>query len=114
MTCATSGIDRGVVIPVAAALTSVIHDATITAIGWIVVSAEGVGGAAAGLVMARRVKMTAVPQVASIFNAVGGGAAALVAAGNFVRLAGGVGISNRVMIAAVLDVIVGPLPSPAR
>jgi len=99
----------GMIVAVAAALTSIIHDATITTTGWIVLSAGGAGGAAAGLVMARRVKMTDVPQVVSIFNAVGGGAAALVAAGDFVRLAGGAGISSRVMIATVLDVIVGPV-----
>ena len=99
----------GMIVAVAAALTSVIHDATITTTGWIVLSVGGIGGAAVGLVMARRVKMTDVPQVVSIFNAVGGGAAALVAAGDFVRLAGGPGISSRVMIATVLDVIVGPV-----
>jgi H+-translocating NAD(P) transhydrogenase subunit beta len=99
----------GMIVAVAAALASVIHGATITTTGWIVLSAGGAGGAAAGLVMARRVKMTDVPQVVSIFNAVGGGAAALVAAGDFVRLAGGPGISSRVMIATVLDVIVGPI-----
>ena len=59
--------------------------------------------------MARRVKMTDVPQVVSIFNAVGGGAAALVAAGDFVRLAGGGGIPARTMTATVLDIIVGPV-----
>ena len=99
----------GMIVAVAAALTSVIHDATITTTGWVVLSVGGVGGAAVGLVMARRVKMTNVPQVVSIFNAVGGGAAALVAAGGFVRLAGGPGISSRVMIATVLDIIIGPV-----
>ena len=52
--------------------------------------------------------MTDVPQVVSIFNAVGGGAAALVAAGDFVRLAGA-GISTRGMVATVLDIIIGPV-----
>ena len=99
----------GMIVAVAAALTSVIHDHTITTTGWVVLSVGGVGGMAVGLVMARRVKMTDVPQVVSIFNAVGGGAAALVAAGGFVRLAGGDGISSRVMIATVLDIIIGPV-----
>jgi H+-translocating NAD(P) transhydrogenase subunit beta len=99
----------GMIVAVAAALTSIIHGGTITTTGWIVLSVGGAGGAAAGLVMARRVKMTDVPQIVSIFNAVGGGAAALVAAGDFVRLAGGAGVSSRVMIATVLDVIVGPV-----
>jgi H+-translocating NAD(P) transhydrogenase subunit beta len=99
----------GMIVAVAAALTSIIHGDTITTTGWVVLSVGAVGGAAVGLVMARRVKMTAVPQVVSIFNAVGGGAAALVAVGDFVRLTGGGGISSRVMIATVLDVIVGPV-----
>jgi NAD(P) transhydrogenase subunit beta len=99
----------GMIVAVAAALVSVIHDATITTTGWIVLIVGAAGGAVAGLVMARRVKMTDVPQVVSIFNAVGGGAAALVATGGFVRLAGGDGISTRVMIATVLDIIIGPV-----
>ena len=99
----------GMIIAVAAALLSVIHDHTITVTGWIVLSAGAAGGAAVGLVMARRVKMTDVPQVVSVFNAVGGGAAALVAIGDFVRLAGGAGIAGRTMIATVLDVIIGPV-----
>ena len=99
----------GMIVAVAAALTSVIHEATITTTGWIVLITGAAGGAVTGLVMARRVKMTDVPQVVSIFNAVGGGAAALVAAGDFVRLAGGAGISTRGMIATVLDMIIGPV-----
>jgi NAD(P) transhydrogenase subunit beta len=99
----------GMIVAVAAALISVIHSGTITTTGWIVLSVGGIGGGAVGLVMARRVKMTDVPQVVSIFNAVGGGAAALVAAGDFVRLVGGHDISSRIMIATVLDIIIGPV-----
>jgi H+-translocating NAD(P) transhydrogenase subunit beta len=99
----------GMIVAVAAALVSVIHDATITTTGWIVLIAGAAGGGAVGLLMARRVKMTDVPQVVSIFNAVGGGAAALVATGGFVHLAGGAGISTQVMIATVLDIIIGPV-----
>ena len=99
----------GMIVAVAAALTSVIYNGTITTTGWIVLSVGGIGGGAVGLVMARRVKMTDVPQVVSIFNAVGGGAAALVAAGDFVRLVGGHDISSRIMIATVLDIIIGPV-----
>jgi NAD(P) transhydrogenase subunit beta len=99
----------GMIVAVAAALTSVIYNGTITTTGWIVLSVGGIGGGAVGLIMARRVKMTDVPQVVSIFNAVGGGAAALVAAGDFVRLVGGHDISSRIMIATVLDIIIGPV-----
>ena len=49
-------------------------------------------GGGAGLYAARTVKMTAMPQLVSLFNAVGGGAAALVAIDDFIRLnSGGAG-----------------------
>jgi len=51
----------------------------VTAGGWVALGLGAVVGATAGVVGARRVKMTAMPQLVSIFNAVGGGAAALVA-----------------------------------
>jgi NAD(P) transhydrogenase subunit beta len=44
-------------------------------------------GAAIGAVGARKVKMTAMPQMVALFNGVGGGAAALVAAAEYHRLA---------------------------
>jgi NAD(P) transhydrogenase subunit beta len=42
-------------------------------------------GGGLGLYMARRVQMTAMPQLVSLFNAVGGGAAALVAIDDYIR-----------------------------
>ena len=42
-------------------------------------------GGGAGLYLARTVKMTAMPQLVSLFNAVGGGAAALVAIDDYIR-----------------------------
>ena len=41
-----------------------------------------------GLYMARTVKMTAMPQLVSLFNAVGGGAAALVAIDDYLKRSG--------------------------
>ena len=99
----------GMIIAVAAALAGIVHSGVITTTGWIVLAAGGLAGAATGLVMACRVKMTAVPQVVSIFNAVGGGAAALIAIGDFTRLAAGPGIPGQTMIATVLDVLIGPV-----
>src|SRR5256885_5739665 len=64
----------GMIVAVAAALTSVIHEATITTTGWIVLVTGAAGGAVAGLVMARRVKMTPVPPGLRHLYAVGGGA----------------------------------------
>ena len=43
-------------------------------------------GAAAGVVLARTIKMTAMPQMVAIFNGLGGGASALVASGEFHKL----------------------------
>ncbi|GGK75204.1 NAD(P)(+) transhydrogenase (Re/Si-specific) subunit beta [Mangrovihabitans endophyticus] len=57
-------------------------------------------GAVAGLIAARRVRMTAMPQLVSLFNAVGGGAAALIALG---EPAGG----TRAAVTGVLDVLIG-------
>jgi NAD(P) transhydrogenase subunit beta len=57
---------------------------SVTAIGIIVVGFLVGGGI--GLYLARRVAMTAMPQLVSLFNAVGGGAAALVAIDDFLRL----------------------------
>jgi NAD(P) transhydrogenase subunit beta len=59
-------------------------------------------GGTAGLVAARRVKMTAMPQLVSLFNAVGGGAAALIALGD--RAA-----STQAAVTGVLDVAIGAL-----
>src|SRR5437016_6167771 len=45
-------------------------------------------GALVGTVGARRVRMTAMPQMVALFNGVGGGAAALVAISELLKLAG--------------------------
>ena len=55
--------------------------------GSIIVVGFALGGGA-GLYTARTVKMTAMPQLVSLFNAVGGGAAALIAIDDFLRVAG--------------------------
>jgi NAD(P) transhydrogenase subunit beta len=54
---------------------------------WILVVA-GLIGSVAGVVGARRVPMTAMPQMVAIFNGAGGGAAAVVALAEFLRDAG--------------------------
>ena len=60
-------------------------------------------GAVPGAVVARRVKMTAMPQMVALFNGVGGGAAALVALAEFHELAplpGDVGADESIAIVA--------------
>ena len=99
----------GMIVAVVATLAKVVNDGTITATGWAVLGAGTAVGAAAGLPMARRVKMTAIPQLVSLFNAAGGGAAALIAVAGFVRLVTLTGspVSTRIAVATVLDVIIG-------
>src|SRR6185312_10688567 len=80
----------------------------ISATGWIVMLAGVLIGGGLGLYAARTVQMTAMPQLVSMFNAVGGGAAALVAIHDYIRLAGDVsGVAEATTITTLLDVIIG-------
>jgi NAD(P) transhydrogenase subunit beta len=74
--------------------------------GWIIILAGVAVGGGYGLYSARTVKMTAMPQLVSLFNAVGGGAAALIAIDEYLRHAGAVpGLQENV--ATVLDIAIG-------
>jgi len=64
-------------------------------------------GGGIGLYMARKVAMTAMPQLVSLFNAVGGGAAALVAIDDFVRIAGTPELSVSTAVFVVLGAAIG-------
>jgi NAD(P) transhydrogenase subunit beta len=77
----------------------------VTAIAIILVGFVFGGGI--GLYMARKVAMTAMPQLVSLFNAVGGGAAALVAIDDFVRIAGKPELSVSTAIFVVLGAAIG-------
>ncbi len=61
----------------AAAIIATLFDDRVLTFGWIALGAAV--GAAGGAVGARKVKMTAMPQMVAMFNGLGGGAAALVA-----------------------------------
>jgi NAD(P) transhydrogenase subunit beta len=75
---------------------------------WIIIGIGILVGGGLGLVFARFVKMTAMPQLVSLFNAVGGGAAALIALDDYLRLAGGsASIPLQTTVPTVLDVIIG-------
>ena len=76
-------------------------------IGWLALLLGAAVGGAFGVVRARRVKMTEIPQLVSIFNAVGGGAAAAVAFADFVLHSGGEHLLLTTSIPVVLDVIIG-------
>jgi NAD(P) transhydrogenase subunit beta len=76
-------------------------------IGWVVLLVGVALGAVFGIVQARRVKMTAIPQLVSIFNAVGGGAAAAVAFADFVAHTANTPLDLTISIPIVLDVLIG-------
>jgi NAD(P) transhydrogenase subunit beta len=101
----------GMALAVAATFAIVVDAGTITATGWAVLAAGTLIGGVIGLRTADRIKMTAVPQLVSLFNAVGGGAAGLIAVAEFVRLAGGAhgAMGSRTIVATVLDVVFGAL-----
>lgn len=64
-------------------------------------------GGAAGLALALRVAMTAMPQLVSLFNAVGGGAAALVALFDYLHVVGTPEESISTSIFVILGVVIG-------
>jgi NAD(P) transhydrogenase subunit beta len=79
---------------------------------WIIILAGIAVGGGLGLYTARTVKMTAMPQLVSLFNAVGGGAAALIAIDDYLRLSSAqsllpLSIPLEVSIPTVLDIVIG-------
>jgi NAD(P) transhydrogenase subunit beta len=95
----------GMATAIAATLAIIVHGNVISATGWIVMLAGALVGSAAGLYSARKVQMTAMPQLVSMFNAVGGGAAALVAVHDYMNA--GTGVSTTTTVTTLLDVIIG-------
>jgi NAD(P) transhydrogenase subunit beta len=75
--------------------------------GWIALVLGSALGAVYGVVRARTVKMTDIPQLVSVFNAVGGGAAAAVALADFVLHNSGSPLALTSSIPIVLDVLIG-------
>jgi NAD(P) transhydrogenase subunit beta len=75
---------------------------------WIAV-AMGIG-AIVGVVGARSVKMTAMPQMVALFNGVGGGAAALIALAEFHNLAPAAGgLAGEESVAILLSALIGSI-----
>ncbi len=99
----------GMVVAVGATLADLVtRPGGLSGAGLAIIVGGFVIGGGAGLYTARTVKMTAMPQLVSLFNAVGGGAAALVAIDDFVgRVSAGTtgGVSTTVFV--VLDVVIG-------
>ena len=92
---------------VAATVWLVADEGVIGTAGWLVLASGGLVGAALGLWAARGVKMTAMPQLVSIFNAVGGGAAALIAVNDLLQADDPAGLGARVSLPGALSVVIG-------
>jgi NAD(P) transhydrogenase subunit beta len=77
---------------------------------WWILAVGGLVGTVVGVLGARRVPMTAMPQMVAIFNGAGGGAAAVVAIAEFLRDTGehpGELLSLPFMIATLLGAVIG-------
>ncbi|WP_405933253.1 NAD(P)(+) transhydrogenase (Re/Si-specific) subunit beta [Streptomyces sp. NBC_00827] len=85
----------------------VVHQDRISSTGWLVLVSGGVLGAALGLWAAREVRMTAMPQLVSLFNAVGGGAAALIAVNDLLQAENPAGLGARVSLPGALGIAIG-------
>ncbi len=85
----------------------VVRPEGLSATAWAIIVVGFAIGGGAGLYTARTVKMTAMPQLVSLFNAVGGGAAALVAIDDFIRLttAGSAPVDTTIFV--VLGAVIG-------
>jgi NAD(P) transhydrogenase subunit beta len=93
-------------VAIVATVVLIAHDGHVQTKNWIVMGVCGAIGAVIGLYGARMVKMTAMPQLVSIFNAVGGGAAALLAMDDIFEHRGS-GLSNLSSITGALDIAIG-------
>ena len=81
-------------------------DRQILGFTWIVVGVVVGGGI--GAVLARTIKMTAMPQMVALFNGFGGGASVLVASGEFTRLtAGGAEVGMQPLITIMVSLLIG-------
>jgi NAD(P) transhydrogenase subunit beta len=76
---------------------------------WEILVGMAIGGTF-GAVAARRVKMTAMPQMVALFNGVGGGAAALISLAEFHLLAPGPGrLHGDVSVSIILSALIGSI-----
>jgi NAD(P) transhydrogenase subunit beta len=76
---------------------------------WLMLAGIAIG-TVIGIVTARAVRMTAIPQMVALFNGVGGGAAALIAGSEFHRLAPEAGrLAGDVLVGILFSAIVGSI-----
>ncbi len=74
---------------------------------WEIIATGLVAGTIIGLLLARTVKMTAMPQLVGVFNGFGGGASALVAAAELIRSGPGVDAGAAAGVTAAAGILVG-------
>jgi NAD(P) transhydrogenase subunit beta len=94
----------GMLVAIVAVLADVGHGGSMTATRWLVLICGALLGGAVGLGSARKVAMTQMPQLVSLFNAVGGGAALLIALADYQHDSH---VSAGIATATVLDVLIG-------
>jgi len=94
----------GMFVAIIAVIVLVSDGGTMNAARWLVLIAGTLVGSAAGLYSARKVAMTQMPQLVSLFNAVGGGAAALIAVTDYAHNSH---TTRGIATATVLDVVIG-------
>jgi NAD(P) transhydrogenase subunit beta len=70
-----------------AVLATFVNPEHITGLGFLYIIVGSLIGGGIGYVLARRVQMTAMPQMVALFNGMGGGAAALSSTAEFLNLA---------------------------
>ena len=90
----------------AIAIGATLFDDRVVTYWWIIVGAliGGIGGA----IGARRVKMTAMPQMVALFNGFGGGAAALVALADYHETVGAPGeVEAKIIVSILFSAVVG-------
>ncbi len=76
---------------------------------WLLIFPPMVVGAAIGAIAARRVRMTAMPQMVAVFNGMGAGAAALIAADEFRRLDEAGGVPRIDAVTILLSCMIGAI-----
>ncbi len=94
-------------VAVLATVVLLVDRGTTTTTGWLVMVLGAATGSSIGLYAARRVQMTAMPQLVSLFNAVGGGAAALLAVTHLLQATGSTEPAERITVPAALDILIG-------
>jgi NAD(P) transhydrogenase subunit beta len=97
----------GMAAAVIATAVLLVDQGAISATGWLVLVLGGVLGSALGLYAARKVEMTAMPQLVSLFNAVGGGAAVLITLTDLLQAAHAGGLAARTTVPGALDIVIG-------